>query len=138
MRIKDKTMLDRMNAEPAEKVLSDLEAKHGSVQRLVRHPYLLLEPVNMKGYVCTKCGSQEPTHECPGDLARFLAVSERWKSEADEILRQQGTVADNRYKQGLHDGILQCARELEEALVAKPNDKLSDLAGRKSETVKSE
>jgi len=31
MRIKDKTVLDRMNAEPAEKVLSDLEAKHGSV-----------------------------------------------------------------------------------------------------------
>jgi hypothetical protein len=36
MRIKDKTMLDRMNAETAEKVLSDLEAKHGSVQRAVR------------------------------------------------------------------------------------------------------
>ncbi|SRR6266542_1629700 len=36
MRIKYKTMLDRMNAEPAEKMLSDLEAKHGSVQRLVR------------------------------------------------------------------------------------------------------
>lgn len=29
-------MLDRMNAEPAEKVLADLEAKHGSVQRVVR------------------------------------------------------------------------------------------------------
>lgn len=36
MRIRDKTMLDRMNAEPAEKVLADLEAKHGSAQRVVR------------------------------------------------------------------------------------------------------
>lgn len=37
MRRKTKTVMEQMNAEKPDNVLADLEAKHGSQQRLVRH-----------------------------------------------------------------------------------------------------
>lgn len=60
MRIRDKTMMDRMNAEPAEKVLADLEAKHGSVQRSVRPIYSRRKPTTPGWYWCLNEGDNPP------------------------------------------------------------------------------